>query len=43
MGQYLMYDVAIVGYGPVGATLAGLLGKLGLSVAVFEKSKEIYP
>jgi len=43
MEQYLMYDVAIVGYGPVGATLAGLLGKLDLSVAVFEKTKEIYP
>ncbi|QNI87849.1 bifunctional 3-(3-hydroxy-phenyl)propionate/3-hydroxycinnamic acid hydroxylase [Synechococcus sp. ROS8604] len=38
-----MYDVAIVGYGPVGATLAGLLGKLGLSVVVFEKSTGIYP
>ena len=38
-----MYDVAIVGYGPVGATLAGLLGKLDLSVVVFEKSKDIYP
>jgi len=43
MEQFLMYDVAIVGYGPVGATLAGLLGKLDLSVAVFEKSMEIYP
>jgi len=43
MEQFLMYDVAIVGYGPVGATLAGLLGKLDLKVAVFEKSKEIYP
>jgi len=38
-----MHDVAIVGYGPVGATLAGLLGKLGLDVVVFEKTTEIYP
>lgn len=38
-----MYDVAIVGYGPVGATLAGLLGKLGLDVVVFDKNFEIYP
>jgi 3-(3-hydroxy-phenyl)propionate hydroxylase len=38
-----MFDVAIVGYGPVGATLAGLLGKLGLQVVVFDKTKEIYP
>ena len=26
------YDVAIVGYGPVGVTAANLLGQLGLSV-----------
>lgn len=38
-----MYDVAIVGYGPVGATLAGLLGRLGLTVAVFDQATEIYP
>lgn len=36
------YDVAIVGYGPVGVTLAGLLGRYGLSVAVVEKSREIF-
>ena len=29
-----MHDVAIIGYGPVGATLAGLLGRLGLDVVV---------
>lgn len=32
-----MIDVAIAGYGPTGATLANLLGMLGLSVAVFER------
>ena len=36
------YDVAIIGYGPVGATLAGLLGRYGLSVGVFEKSPDIF-
>jgi 3-(3-hydroxy-phenyl)propionate hydroxylase len=38
-----MFDVAIVGYGPVGATLAALLSKLGLEVVVLDKSKDIYP
>ena len=38
-----MHDVAIVGFGPVGATLAGLLGKLRINVVVFEKNLEIYP
>lgn len=39
------YDVVIVGYGPVGATLANSLGKKGLSVAVLEQNKQIvnYP
>jgi len=36
------FDIAIVGYGPVGATLAGLLGRQGLQVGVFEKSATIF-
>jgi 3-(3-hydroxy-phenyl)propionate hydroxylase len=32
-----MYDVAIVGFGPTGATLANLLGMQGLKVAVIER------
>jgi len=38
-----MHDVAIIGYGPAGATLAKLLGQAGLSVLVLEKDAEIYP
>ncbi len=37
------FDVAVIGYGPVGATLAGLLGRAGLSVGVFDKAGAIYP
>ena len=36
------FDVAIVGYGPVGQTLAALLGRAGHRVGVFERFKEIY-
>jgi 3-(3-hydroxy-phenyl)propionate hydroxylase len=36
------YDVAIVGYGPVGATLANLLGQAGLSVLVLEREPGVY-
>src|SRR5690349_17713627 len=36
------YDVLIVGYGPVGATLAGLLVRHGLSVAVAEQAPGVY-
>jgi 3-(3-hydroxy-phenyl)propionate hydroxylase len=37
-----MLDVAILGYGPVGALLANLLGQAGLTVGVFEREREIY-
>lgn len=36
-------DVAIVGCGPVGSTLAILLGQLGRSVVVLERQPERYP
>ncbi len=36
-------DVAIIGYGPAGATLANLLGPLNLSVVVLEREADIYP
>jgi 3-(3-hydroxy-phenyl)propionate hydroxylase len=36
-------EVAIVGFGPVGATLAALLGRRGRRVAVFDKSEQVYP
>lgn len=36
-------DVAIVGYGPVGQSLATLLGRLGWSVVVFDRQAGLYP
>lgn len=36
------FDVAIVGYGPVGATAANLLGQMGLRVVVIERDPDIY-
>lgn len=36
------HDIAILGYGPVGAILANLLGRAGLSVAVVELATGIY-
>ncbi len=38
-----MVDVAIVGCGPVGVTLAGLLGRHGLSVLVIDRNADVYP
>jgi len=35
-------DVAIIGGGPAGVTLANLLGQRGLSVAIFERDAEIF-
>lgn len=36
------YDVAIIGYGPVGVTAANLLGARGLKVLVAERDADIY-
>lgn len=36
------YDVAVIGYGPTGATAANLLGQLGLKVLVLERDPDIY-
>ena len=38
-----VFDVALIGCGPAGATLANLLGQYGLSVLVLEREAEIYP
>jgi 3-(3-hydroxy-phenyl)propionate hydroxylase len=38
-----MFDVAIIGCGPVGALAANLLGRQGLSVVVLEKELAHYP
>ena len=37
-----MHDVAIIGYGPVGATLANILGARGLDVLVLEREAAAY-
>ncbi len=37
-----MHDVAIIGYGPVGATLANMLGAAGLDVVVLEREAAAY-
>ena len=39
----MMFDVAIVGYGPAGSLLARLLGQRGLRVGVFEREAAAYP
>jgi 3-(3-hydroxy-phenyl)propionate hydroxylase len=38
-----MVDVLVVGFGPVGAALAGLLGKRGIDVLVLERDYEVFP
>jgi len=38
----MTYDALIVGFGPVGATMANLLARCGLRVAVVEAELEIY-
>ena len=42
MTDQTTYDVAIVGYGPVGVTAANLLGQMGLKVVVVERDPDIY-
>ena len=42
MREHTSYDVAIVGYGPVGQTLAALLAARGHSVAVYERFATLY-
>lgn len=36
-------DVVIVGFGPVGAVLAGLLGRRGVNVLVMERDHDVFP
>lgn len=36
-------DVAVIGFGPVGAVLGGLLGKYGLRVLIIEKDEAVFP
>jgi 3-(3-hydroxy-phenyl)propionate hydroxylase len=36
------YDVAVIGYGPTGATAANLLGRRGLKVVVVERDPDVY-
>jgi 2-polyprenyl-6-methoxyphenol hydroxylase-like FAD-dependent oxidoreductase len=43
MGDTQIFDVAIVGYGPVGAALAILLGQRGHRVVVLERHPAPYP
>ncbi|GAB3570963.1 bifunctional 3-(3-hydroxy-phenyl)propionate/3-hydroxycinnamic acid hydroxylase [Amycolatopsis endophytica] len=41
-GDDVTYDVVLIGYGPVGQTLAALLGRAGHRVAVFERWPRLY-
>ena len=38
----MRFDVAVVGFGPTGAVLAGLLGRSGVRTLVLDKSREVY-
>ena len=38
-----IFDIGIIGYGPVGATLSALLSSLGLSVVVIEIYEGVSP
>ncbi len=42
MTEDSIYDVAVIGYGPTGATAANLLGSLGLKVVVIERDPDVY-
>ena len=42
MNEDAIYDVAVIGYGPTGATAANLLGRLGLKVVVIERDPDVY-
>src|SRR5262249_24783069 len=39
---HLVYDAAIIGFGPIGATAANLLARRGLRVAVVAAEFEVY-
>ena len=39
----MLFDVAIIGYGPTGATMANLLAMGGHSVLVIDKEPDLYP
>jgi 3-(3-hydroxy-phenyl)propionate hydroxylase len=36
------FDICVIGFGPVGASLANLLGRSGLKVVVFERESSVY-
>ena len=38
----MVYDIAILGYGPTGATLANLLAIHGISVLVVDREADLY-
>ena len=37
-----LFDVAIIGYGPTGATIANLLGLEGIKTVVIERDADIF-